>query len=228
MDEKKITAIGIDKYKSLREMIFQSVRDAILRQELKPGQRLMELQLARDMGVSRTPVREALHKLILEGFAVVIPRRGVHVARISPDDIHEHYEIRGQMEALACKLAAEKATGDQIAEMEKCLAREAESLMNDDIITTINADIALHDLIYKASHNDRLRSMLNSLQEHSYRWRVTATSVPGVKKNSLEEHRGIVESIKRHDHELVEKLVRSHIEHTEQRLIEHLTGKRAN
>ena len=97
--------IKLDSYKPLRELVCENIRQAIIDGTFSPGERLMEIQLADEMGVSRTPVREAIRKLELEGFVVMIPRRGTYVADISIKDITEIYEIRISLDILAAGLA---------------------------------------------------------------------------------------------------------------------------
>lgn len=94
MDNHKLLPIKLDKYKPLREIVFETLREAIIQGRLRPGQRMMEIQLAEEMGVSRTPVREAIRKLELEGFVVMVPRKGAYVAGISVKDIVDVFEVR--------------------------------------------------------------------------------------------------------------------------------------
>ena len=98
-DQRRLIPIKLDGYKPLRDIVFETLREAIINQTLKPGERLMEIQLAEEMGVSRTPVREAIRKLELEGLVVMVPRKGAYVAGISMKDIHEVYELRSALEA---------------------------------------------------------------------------------------------------------------------------------
>ena len=104
-------------------MVFETLRDAIITQVLKPGERLMEIQLADEMGVSRTPVREAIRKLELEGLVVMVPRKGAYVAGVSMKDIHEVYEVRSALEMLAVTLAAERITEEELDALERQVLR---------------------------------------------------------------------------------------------------------
>lgn len=224
MSERRIIPVKLDNYKPLRDIVFESLREAILNQVLQPGERLMEIQLAEEMGVSRTPVREAIRKLELEGFVIIIPRKGAYVSQISLKDIHELYEIRANLESLACSLAAERATPDEIEEMEKLLVIENEALDKLDLETEeINIDI--HDLIYKSARNERLLSILNNLREQIHRTKLAHMAEPEKRKTSLEEHRKIVESIGERNIELAQRLGEEHIEQAEQAMIEHLKEK---
>ena len=106
--------LQMNEYLPLRDVVFQTLRQAILRGELKPGERLMEIHLAQKLGVSRTPVREAIRKLELEGLVLMIPRKGAVVAEITVTDLEDVLEVRMALEELAVKLACRKITEEQL------------------------------------------------------------------------------------------------------------------
>ena len=109
----KLSKVNLNDYKPLRDVIFDTLREAIIVGELKPGQRLMEVQLAEKMGVSRTPVREAIRKLELEGLVEMLPRKGAHVAELSVKDIMDVLEVRATLDGLATSLSATRITDDE-------------------------------------------------------------------------------------------------------------------
>ena len=111
---KHLRQIPLDTYKPLREVVIENIRDAILSGDFPAGMRLTELQLADEMGVSRTPIREAIRNLEQEGLVVMIPRHGAYVADVSIHDINEVYEIRTALETLAAGLAAERIEDSEI------------------------------------------------------------------------------------------------------------------
>ncbi len=220
MAERTLLRIKLDNFRPLGEMVYESLRDAIINQVLKPGERLMETDLAEEMGVSRTPVREAIRKLEQEGYVIMIPRKGAYVAGLSIKDIHEVFEIRGALEALAAGLAAERATQEEIEEMERNIVLEASHFESSDLIKTIEVDTKFHELIFKASKNDRLLSMINNLREQVQRFRTTTLAVSGRLKFALEEHRRIVEAIAARDVQLAQQMAKEHIESAENALLE--------
>lgn len=222
MSEKRLVTVELDRFKSLRDVVYDSIRKAILEGVFQSGERLMEKELAEQLGVSRTPIREAIRKLELEGFLVILPRKGAYVSEISFKDVHEVYEIRAALEALACGLAAERATPEEIEGMERYLLEEYAYLDNDDISLTVKTDVGLHELFYKASRNERLISSLINLKEQVYRLRSTSMGQPGRKKKSLEEHKAIVEAIAAHNPSLAQKLGQEHIEHAEREMLKYL------
>ncbi|AFL98573.1 MULTISPECIES: GntR family transcriptional regulator [Desulfitobacterium] len=206
---RKLVPVKLDSYKPLREIVFESLREAIINGVLEPGERLMEIQLAEEMGVSRTPVREAIRKLELENFVVMIPRKGAYVAGVSHKDVADVFEIRSALEGLAAGLAAERATDQEIEEMERFLLYyEGQEMSLEQMV---NSDTDFHALVYKASRNERLIQILANLREQIQRFRATSLSVPGRLKNAIDEHRNIVEALARHDVEEAQTLATAHI-----------------
>jgi DNA-binding GntR family transcriptional regulator len=215
MDRQPLVPIRLDNYKPLRELVFESLREAIISGMLRPSERLMEIQLAEEMGVSRTPVREAIRKLELEGLVVMIPRKGAYVAGMSIKDIADVFEIRGALEGLAAELASERATDEELEVMERYLVKISEEIENGDLSKVVETDTDFHTLIYEASRNARLSQIINNLREQIQRFRTTSLSFPGRMKVALEEHRKIVEALSSRDGELARKLAQEHIENAE-------------
>ena len=207
---KRLLPVVLDGYKPLREIVFESMREAILSGVLKPGERLMEIQLAEEMGVSRTPVREAIRKLELENFVVMIPRKGAYVAGVSLKDVADVFEIRSALEGLAAGLAAERITDDELEQMEQALfynSTEGELSLEQ----IVKSDTNFHALVYRASRNERLVQILENLREQIQRFRATSLAVPGRNKLAIEEHRTIVEALRNHDSEVAQSLAMAHI-----------------
>ena len=220
--EKRLVPIVLDGYKPLRDVVFETLRDAIITQVLKPGERLMEIQLADEMGVSRTPVREAIRKLELEGLVVMVPRKGAYVAGVSMKDIHEVYEVRAALEMLAVTLAAERITDEELDALERQVLKESEAEATGDENTLDNIiyiDSTFHDIIYQAAHNQRLVQFVNILQEQLQRFRAASLSRPGRSKTALDEHKQIVEALAERNGELASKLAKEHIENAENAMI---------
>lgn len=219
---KNIFASKLENYKPLREIVFETLREAILTGQLKAGERLMEVQLAEEMGVSRTPVREAIRKLELEGLVVMIPRKGAYVADISTKDIADVFEIRSALEALAAALACERITEDELEELERLLVKIAECAEKNDLETLVQLDTQFHDILYRASRNDRLVQIINNLREHIQRFRTSSLATPGRMRETVEEHKALVEAISSRNVELAQRLAQEHIENAENRLLEAL------
>lgn len=215
MERQPLVPIRLDNYKPLRELVFESLREAIISGQLRPGERLMEIQLAEEMGVSRTPVREAIRKLELEALVVMIPRKGAYVAGLSLKDIVDVFEIRGALEGLAAELAAERITDNELEELERYLVKISDDIEKGDLEKVVATDTDFHSILYQASRNQRLSQIISNLREQIQRFRTTSLSYPGRMKTALEEHRKIVEAISARDGELACKLAQEHIENAE-------------
>ena len=219
MERKPLIPIKLDNYKPLRELVFESLREAIISGQLSPGERMMEIQLAEEMGVSRTPVREAIRKLELEGLVVMIPRKGAYVSGLSLKDVADVFEIRGALEGLAAELAADRITDEELENLERYLVKISEDIEHGDLSRVVETDTDFHTLLYQASRNNRLSQIINNLREQIQRFRTTSLSLPGRMKTALEEHRKIVEAISSRDGELARKLAQEHIENAENSLM---------
>ncbi len=217
--ENKLEKIQLDAYKPLRELVTDNIRQAILRGVFPPGMRLMELQLASDIGVSRTPVREAIRALELEGLVVMIPRRGAYVANISIKDINEVYEVRTALEVLAAGLAAERINDEELDEMEKILVSMSTLTPAHDMEALVSNDTKFHDIIYNASRNGRLISIVNNLREQINSIRGGSMGYPGRLGEMMDEHRAIVDSIAQRDSDAAQQAVRTHMENAERTLL---------
>ncbi|MBP1764898.1 MAG: rspR 3 [Firmicutes bacterium] len=217
--ERRLVPIKLDSYKPLREVISETLREAIVAGTLKPGERLMEIQLAEELGVSRTPVREAIRKLELEGFVVMIPRRGTYVADLSIKDVNEVFEIRTALDILAAGLAVERITEEELEQLERVLVEIGEYIEQNDIEKIVAADGRYHDILYRASRNDRLVGIINNLREQFTRFRSISMAYPGRIKNTVDEHRQLVEAIAQRDIALAQRLAREHMENAEQTLL---------
>ena len=217
--ERRLAPIRLDSYQPLREVVCETLREAIRSGVLKPGERLMEIQLADELGVSRTPVREAMRKLELEGYVIMLPRRGTYVANISIRDINEVFEIRTTLDALASGLAAERITEEELEQLERLLVSIGENIEKRNMKKVVEDDMEFHDLLYKASRNQRLVGIISNLREQMTRFRSMSMSYPGRLKKTLEEHSRLVEAIAQRDVELAQKLAVEHMENSEQTLL---------
>ncbi len=215
--------IKLDSYKPLRELVCETIRQAIIDGTFSPGERLMEIQLADEMGVSRTPVREAIRKLELEGFVVMIPRRGTYVADISIKDITEIYEIRTSLDVLAAGLAAERITDEELETLNRLLVEIGQHIADNDMEKIVGADTAFHDVLYQASRNERLVSIINNLREQLTGIRGRSMSYPGRLIETMDEHRSLVDCIAARDVERAQEAARMHIENAEHTLMKSLS-----
>ena len=203
--------VKMDEFLPLRDVVFNTLRQAILRGELKPGERLMEIQLANKLGVSRTPIREAIRKLELEGLVLMIPRKGAEVAEITEKNMLDVLEGRRALEELAVKLACERITEEEIQELKDAADAFQKILSEKDITKIAEADEAFHDVIFKSTGNDRLIQLLNSLREQMYRYRLEYLKREEYHPQLLEEHQQIIDRITRKDQSEAAELIDRHI-----------------
>lgn len=207
-DKLKVT---LNEYLPLRDVVFNTLRQAILKGELEPGERLMEIQLAERLGVSRTPIREAIRKLELEGLVVMIPRKGAEVARITEKDLNDVLEVRCSLEELAVELACEKITPEELDELRCAMADFKEAINDKDVTVSAEKDVKFHDIIFKATHNERLIQILNNLREQMYRYRVEYLKDTHTHQNLIKEHEEILEYIESKNIEYAKNSIKNHI-----------------
>ncbi|MEI6602860.1 MAG: GntR family transcriptional regulator [Clostridia bacterium] len=215
----KFSKVNFNDYKPLRDVIFEALREAIIIGELKPGERLMEIQLSEKMGVSRTPVREAIRKLELEGFVDMIPRRGAQVADLSNKQIADVLEVRASLDGLATQLATQRITKDELDALKNIQAQFCASVEKENIQGAIKKDAEFHDIIYSASRNERLVTILNNLREQVHRFRVMYIKDIGSLRTLIEEHDEIVRAIEKKDIAGGIQAAQDHIHNQELRII---------
>ena len=217
--------VNMNEYLPLRDVVFNTLRQAILRGELKPGERLMEIQLANKLGVSRTPIREAIRKLELEGLGLMIPRKGAEVAEITEKSLRDVLEVRRALEELAVQLACEKITKEEIRELER-VAKEFQQVVNSSDITEIaEVDVCFHDIIYTATDNQKLIQLLNNLREQMYRYRVEYLKRDGVFPQLIAEHEAIIRHIENNEKEKATEVMCRHIDNQVETVIDVIRAK---
>lgn len=211
--------VEMDEFLPLRDVVFNTLRKAILTGALKPGERLMEVHLANRLGVSRTPIREAIRKLELEGLVTMIPRRGAEVAQITEKSMNDVLEVRRAMDALCVELACDRITPEELEQLkEACDVFEA-AVKTRDVKKIAQADVALHDIILRATGNQRLIQLVNNLSEQMYRYRFEYIKDSSQHERLVEEHRVIYQSIVQKDKETASQAAKTHIDNQEKSII---------
>ena len=211
MKEPKFN-VTMNEYLPLRDVVFNTLRQAILRGELKPGERLMEIQLANKLGVSRTPIREALRKLELEGLVNMVPRKGAEVADITEKSLRDVLEVRKALEELSVQLACEKITEEEIEELKRVAERFKDTLDDQDVTKIAEADVAFHDVIYTATDNQKLILLLNNLREQMYRYRVEYLKKEEAYPQLIAEHEELIDNISKRNKEEATRIMCEHID----------------
>ncbi|HDN79478.1 MAG: hypothetical protein DRI61_10730 [Chloroflexi bacterium] len=201
----------------LSEKAYQLIKEKIITLELRPLSVINERELMEELGLGRTPIREALYKLAHEDLVIIVPRRGMFVADISITDLLKLFELRVVLEGFCARLAAERRTEEQLAEAD-ALLNELRNVSGDDYKALMDIDERLHKLMYEMSDNEFLIDILNRLYDHSLRlWYLTLDRLGNV-RSSIEEHIGVMEAIKAGDGETAEKLIQQHIIEFQQKI----------
>lgn len=208
--------LNANMYLPLRDVVFNTLREAILKGELKPGERLMELQLASKLGVSRTPIREAIRMLELEGLAVTVPRRGAQVAKMTEKDMEDVLQIRKALDELAVGLACDNIQEADFEKLHVALKNFENSTRGHDVKKIAQADVEFHDVIYQAANNPKLVNMLNNLREQMYRYRVEYLKNEAMYPTLVREHEEIFDCLKRKDRKAVIRVMGSHVVNQEE------------
>ena len=211
--------IDIDQYMPLREVVFTTLRQAILKGELQPGERLMEISLAKLLGVSRTPIREAIRKLELEGLVVMVPRKGAHVAHITEKELNDVLEVRLGLEELAIKKACERITEEELVLLEEAAETFSGLMTSGNLIELAEADVKFHDVIYAATHNERLVQLLNNLREQMYRYRMEYLKDENSRILLDEEHKEICRAVRAGDFEKAHRYTCQHIDNQQRGIV---------
>lgn len=219
---RRLEPIKMNVYQPLSEVVCNALREAIRDGVFKSHERLMEIRLAEELGVSRTPIREAIRRLEQEGFVVMIPRRGAYVANISEKAVKQVFEIRIALEELAAGLAAENIYPDELATLERMLEEIRGYVENNDNKKLIEADVEFHDILYRASRNDRLGEILNNLREQMLRFRSFSAYLPGRLSETWKEHRELLDAISARDVVGAKAIAVKHLKNAQEVLLEGL------
>lgn len=206
----------INDYELLNQKVYRILKARIIKGDLKPGEKLLENKIAEQLGVSRTPVREALRELSAEGFVEISPNQAKIVSAVTFDEIWDLLQIRGVLEGLGANIAAKKINPEKIEKFNKIIDQmkhyTANNLVSEKIILNFTRlDIEFHDLILNICGNKWLIQMHNNLKNHINRFRVRSFSVPGTFSKSLNEHCKILDAIKKGESEVAEKLSKIHM-----------------
>lgn len=211
MQNKDLGQVGLHQYKPLGDIVFEFLRDAILTGKLKPGERLMEIALAERLGVSRTPVREAMKKLEQENFIEMVPRKGAYVADINAKDMLDVLEIRALLEGFASALASTRMSEKELKELEKFVEKFEKAILLEDKDSLIEIDNKFHDLIYRSTRNNKLTDLIKGLQDQFHRFRIIYFSEFDDYERISEGHKLILKAIKAQDSQMARQLAEEHI-----------------
>lgn len=199
----------MERHQTLREKILETIRDAILKGTLKPGEKVAEPELAERFGISRTPIREAFRQLESEGYLTVIPRKGAVVAALSERDVQEFYAIKSILEGYAASLAARNLTEKELERLET-VNRKLRSLGEEgDVRSFYRVHNEFHEIFLKAADNTKLYELIHQLGMKFNRLRMASLSVTGRMEISVDEHEKLLDAFRRKDAAMAENLVKN-------------------
>lgn len=202
----------IQNHRPLREIVYEELKMQILTGAIKPGTRMMEVELAEDLGVSRTPVREAIRKLEKEGLVTIEPRKGAYASEISMKDMEDILEVRKTMEGLAAGIAAAKITEEQKVELKATMDNFNKAVEENSYDEMISNDTGFHHIIVESCDNDVLKHMIEQLQELVLRFRYLYFSDFKRAEQMPAEHMEIYEAIDKGDVEGAKEAAAVHIQ----------------
>lgn len=218
----KDISLKIEDYLPLRDVVFNTLRDAIINGDIEPGERLIEISLADTLGVSRTPVREAIRELETEGLVVMTPRKGAEVAKISNKDLTDVLEVRRVLEVLAVELACEKITPEQLARLEENLNDFDACVGKGSASDLSSLDENFHEIIYNATDNKRLVQILSNLRKQMYRYRFVYIKTLSHRKTLHSEHLEIFNALKEKDKAKSVAAILKHIDNQKKAIMENI------
>ena len=214
-----------DKF-SLRGRVFHKLREDILSGKYQEHEELKEVAIGEEMGVSRTPVREAFRQLELEGLVTMIPRRGAEVAQITEKSMNDVLEVRRALDALCVELACDRISQEELQHLKKACDTFEEAVKTKDVKQIAQADVALHDIIVEATGNQRLIQLVNNLSEQMYRYRFEYIKDSSQHERLVEEHKVIYESIVKKDKETASHMAKVHIDNQKKAIIRQIRLER--
>jgi DNA-binding GntR family transcriptional regulator len=215
-----------EKYRTMQEIAYGAIRDGILAGRHGPGQRLIADELAKELGVSRMPVREALHRLEAAGLVTITPHRGAMVSELSENECAEIYHIRAVLDGLATRLASPNLSQADHTRLARLLDEMDAAVAVQDLERVLRINRQFHMLIWDASRAPRLRELLENLYDASQRFRNISVLIPGRLDQITHEHRLIVEALARKDAAAAERFATDHHEGTARRLLASIDGRR--
>ncbi|MHB8908225.1 MAG: GntR family transcriptional regulator [Syntrophales bacterium] len=200
-----------------REEIYQSLKSAVLSGKYSPGKRLNQKILAEELSVSRTPIREALHRLNLEGLIEQIDDRGFRVASLSREELEELFDIRSVLEAYTMRFVCRRIQDQVFQRLAECIERSEAALQRRDVEGVFAANTDFHNVFYALIEDKkRFHSMLRNMKDHILKYRKETLMHVDAAKRSIESHKKILLALKTKDPNLTEYLMRIHVQESKE------------
>ncbi|OPY70995.1 MAG: putative HTH-type transcriptional regulator YdfH [Syntrophorhabdus sp. PtaU1.Bin002] len=209
---------------TIRKKVYHHIREKILKGEISPRERLIETRIAREIGTSRTPVREALHSLELEKLIKSIPRVGYIVESMDQQDLEQICEIRNVIEALGARWAIEKAQKKLVRDLTKNVSRQEQALAANDPGGYVELDAQFHEIIAKLSGSDRLLEMVQTLRRHMLRYRMHVVYAMDTASRSIEGHKEILKAVQEGNPKATVDALQRHLRQAKEDILQYVLG----
>ena len=205
----------------IRDKVYLYLKEAIVQGIYKSGDRIIEREVADQLHVSRTPIREALFRLESQGFVKTLPRKGVVVSNLSPDEVVEIFMILSTIESLTMKLAAQKAEESHREQLTQIIKQIDEALAQEEFHEDHwKFHFLINDVIFSAAKSPRLTQMLDGLSDYVRAFVQLGYELPGRMRKAMEEHRDLARSVRDGEAELAENFTRIHVENSKKAYLE--------
>lgn len=220
--------LKIEGYDLLSKKVYHILKKEIIKGSLKPGSKVLEGRIADQIGISRTPVREAIRELAAEGFVTLSPNQGVIVRSLSIENIREVLQIHSVLEGLAARLSCEVINEENLKELENYVNKMEKLTNKKDPLAYSEVDLKFHELIVNTCRNKRLIQMRKNISDQAQRYRISSLSIPRRLKESLKEHRKILEAFKAKDPKKADSMNQQHIQNALKNILVKVIEKKEN
>jgi len=220
--------LKLEGYDLLSKKVYRILKKEIIKGSFKPGEKVLEGKIADQMGISRTPVREAIRVLAAEGFVILSPNQGVVVRSVSAENIREVLQIHSVLEGLAARLSCEVINEEDLKELENCVNKMEKLANKKDSSTYSEVDLKFHELIVNICRNKRLVQMRKNISDQAQRYRISSLSIPRRLKESLKEHQKILEAFKTKDPKKADSTSQKHIQNALKNILVNVIKKQEN
>ena len=221
-------SLKIEGYELLSKKVYRVLKSKITKGSFEPGSKVLEGRIAEQMGISRTPVREAIRELAAEGFVTLSPNQGVVVRSVSAESIREVLQIHSVLEGLAARLSCEVINEEDLKELENYVNKMEKFANKRDSSAYSEVDLKFHELIVNTCRNKRLIQMRKNISDQAQRCRISSLRIPRRLKESLEEHQKILEAFKTKDSKKTERVNQKHIENALKNILNNVVEKKEN
>jgi DNA-binding GntR family transcriptional regulator len=225
MPDDSVPKIIIEQPKPMRKQIYEHLRDQILNHTITPSSRLVEAQIAKEVGISRTPIREALHLLEKDGFLESVPRVGYFVKNLDPDELEEIFEIRQVIETLVCARAVKHIDDASIQALENNIAQTEAALKNKSPHLFVKYDEEFHETLVKSAGSKHLFNLCQQLRRLMLRYRAASVRVIPSIKEALKGHKKIVACLKRRDDKGLQAEIVAHLNYSKEDIRKQVLGR---